>query len=147
MVARSIDWCANDRSIVRAEQSMDSANRSTAHNIATGGTRYFFQIDIFTTIRMVLKRVKNVHSNGKRILIIISSFFIRSIRQCMEFNDRAKKNCAGVAGYPVPPKNCPAGQRSLGYVVPPRTIIPRSALGFAVPLRFCKQSLTHSIGY
>ena len=58
---------------------MDSANRSTAHNIATGGTGYFFQIDIFTTIRMVLKRVKNVHSNG--ILIIISSFFIRSIRQ------------------------------------------------------------------
>ena len=32
MVARSIDWCANDRSIVRAEQSMDSANRSTARN-------------------------------------------------------------------------------------------------------------------
>ena len=40
---------------------------------------FFFQIDIFATIRMVLKRVKNVHSNG--ILIIISSFFIQSIRQ------------------------------------------------------------------
>ena len=35
VVARSIDWCANDRSIVRAEQSMDSANRSTARNIPT----------------------------------------------------------------------------------------------------------------
>ena len=51
---------------------------------------------------MVLKRVKNVHSNG--ILIIISPFFIRSIRQhkavllnvCMELNDRAKKYCAGL---------------------------------------------------
>ena len=32
VVARSIDWCANDRSLVRAEQSMDSANRSTARN-------------------------------------------------------------------------------------------------------------------
>ena len=32
VVARSIGWCANDRSIVRAEQSMDSANRSTARN-------------------------------------------------------------------------------------------------------------------
>ena len=37
VVARSIDWCANDRSIVRAEQSMDSANRSTARNISTKG--------------------------------------------------------------------------------------------------------------
>ena len=33
VVARSIDWYANDRSIVRAEQSMDSANRSTARNM------------------------------------------------------------------------------------------------------------------
>ena len=44
---------------------------SIVHN-----ARYLDQIDIFATIRMVLKRVKNVHSNG--ILIIISSFFIRS---------------------------------------------------------------------
>ena len=35
VVARSIDWCANDRFIVRAEQSMDSANRSTARNTDT----------------------------------------------------------------------------------------------------------------
>ena len=44
--------------------------------------------------------------------------------------------CAHVAGYPVPPLklsgrtryprlHLSAGQRSLGYVVPPRTIIPR----------------------
>ena len=33
VVARSIDWCANHRSIVRAEQSMDSANLSTARNM------------------------------------------------------------------------------------------------------------------
>ena len=32
VVARSIDWCANHRSIVRAEQSIDSANLSTARN-------------------------------------------------------------------------------------------------------------------
>ena len=30
--AIDIDWCANHRSIVRAEQSMDSANLSTARN-------------------------------------------------------------------------------------------------------------------
>ena len=39
----------------------------------------YLDIDIFATIRMVLKRVKYEHSNG--ILRIILSFFIRSIRQ------------------------------------------------------------------
>ena len=60
----------------------------------------------------------------------------------------------GVEDTLSPPlKNCPAGQRSLGYVVPLGQLflgLSRSALGFAVPLRFCKQSLTkiaHSIGY
>ena len=37
VVARLIDWCGSDRSIVHAEQSMDSANRSTARNRATLG--------------------------------------------------------------------------------------------------------------
>ena len=51
VVARSIDWCANDRSIVRAEQSMDSANRSTARNIwrngpyISGHLAFLFQIE------------------------------------------------------------------------------------------------------
>ena len=39
----------------------------------------FFQIDIFATIRMVLKRVKNVHSNG--VLIIILSYHRSSFGQ------------------------------------------------------------------
>ena len=52
----------------------------SVRSIALALVRYldiFFKL-IFS-IRMVLKRVKNVHSNG--ILLIISSFFIRSIRQ------------------------------------------------------------------
>ena len=59
-----------------------------------------------------------MHSNG--ILIIISSFFIRSIRQhkavllnvCMELNNRAKKNCAGLTyiRYTDPTKHATAAK-------------------------------------
>ena len=62
MVARSIDWCANDRFIVRAEQSMDSANRSTARNIYIV---YLFVCSIAVNKQYIFKKytINLLHEN------------------------------------------------------------------------------------